>query len=304
MSKILILMSTYNGEKYLREQIESIRNQTIKEDIEILVRDDGSKDGTLEILEEYAEIGTLQFIRGKNIGSAQSFHELLRIAPKYDYYAFADQDDFWLPKKIERALEWLKKRDKPALYGCYKKIVDMNLKPLSINDVAPKYGFLNTLFSNNVVSGCTMVFNNFLREKYLACNEIDREIFHDSYLWKLCVMLGDVYYDYNSYILYRQHGNNTIGYSKTGYLMFFEKIKRMLFQNGYKTNRRLSKLAAAWVNSYSYEIEPSKLKVLKELSMANKSILMRYRLLLEPGLSFFPIYEYLGTKVRIALGWL
>ena len=93
MSKILILMSTYNGEKYLREQIESIRNQTIKEDIEILVRDDGSKDGTLEILEEYAEIGTLQFIRGKNIGSAQSFHELLRIAPKYDYYAFADQDD-------------------------------------------------------------------------------------------------------------------------------------------------------------------------------------------------------------------
>ncbi len=304
MCKILILMSTYNGEKYLKEQIESIRMQTIKEDIDIFVRDDGSVDGTLKILEEYAQIGELKYIKGENIGSAQSFHELLRIAPKADYYAFADQDDVWLPQKMEKAMEYLKCKDKPALYACSKKIVDAKLEELSIKDVAPKLGFLNILFESNVVYGCTMVFNNCLREKYLVCNEINRDIYHDSYLWKLSATLGDVYYDYNSYILYRQHGNNTIGFFKTGYLAFWIRVKRMLFQNGYKTNRRLSSLANAFVSNYKDEIEPSKLKVLMELSMVDKSIMMRYKLLLEPGLNFLPVYEYLGIKARILLGWL
>lgn len=304
MCKILILMSTYNGEKYLRDQIESIRKQTIKENIEILVRDDGSRDGTLEILEEYAEKEILQYIRGENLGSAKSFHELLRIAPEYDYYAFADQDDVWLPQKIEKALEYLEGDNKPALYACSKKIVDMELHPLFIKDAEPKVGFLNTMLDNNVVSGCTMVFNNLLREKYITCKPVNTEIFHDSYLWKLCVVLGNIYYDHNAYILYRQHGNNTIGYLATGYSAFFQRIKRLLFNKGYKTNRILSNLANDWVRNYKYEIEPNKLKVLVELSMVNKSIIMRCKLLAEPGLSFYPIYEYLGTKLRIALGWL
>ena len=92
--KITILLSSYNGEKYIEEQLNSIFNQTY-DNISILVRDDNSKDGTVKILEKYAAQGKLKWYSGENLGCAKSFWDLLCNFGESDYYAFCDQYDVW-----------------------------------------------------------------------------------------------------------------------------------------------------------------------------------------------------------------
>ena len=105
MRNILVLMSTYNGEKYLKEQIDSILAQKNVE-VTIQVRDDGSTDGTIRILEEYQKCGKLNWYSSTNMGPAKSFLDLVYNAPlKYDYYAFCDQDDYWKEDKLYKAIE-------------------------------------------------------------------------------------------------------------------------------------------------------------------------------------------------------
>ena len=127
MRNILVLMSTYNGEKYLKEQIDSILAQKNVE-VTIRVRDDGSTDGTIRILEEYQKCGKLNWYSSTNMGPAKSFLDLVYNAPlKYDYYAFCDQDDYWKEDKLYKAIERLEHfDDKPALYHCELEIVDEN----------------------------------------------------------------------------------------------------------------------------------------------------------------------------------
>lgn len=129
MRNILVLMSTYNGEKYLKEQIDSILAQKNVE-VTIRVRDDGSTDGTIRILEEYQKCGKLNWYSSTNMGPAKSFLDLVYNAPlKYDYYAFCDQDDYWKEDKLYKAIERLEHfDDKPALYHCELEIVDENRK--------------------------------------------------------------------------------------------------------------------------------------------------------------------------------
>ena len=103
-NKVLILVSTYNGEKYLPEQLDSLYAQE-GVDIHILVRDDGSKDNTIGILKNYqGSKGKMTIIEGENIGAGQSFLALINEAttnyPDYDYYAFCDQDDVWYGNKV------------------------------------------------------------------------------------------------------------------------------------------------------------------------------------------------------------
>ncbi len=96
MDSIVVLMSTYNGEKYIREQLDSIFNQE-GIDVKVVVRDDGSKDTTHAILDEYKKTHELVWYTGENLKSARSFMDLIYQAPESDYYAFADQDDYWDP---------------------------------------------------------------------------------------------------------------------------------------------------------------------------------------------------------------
>ena len=101
--KVAVVLSTYNGEKYVKEQLDSILKQTYK-NVEIIVRDDGSKDSTVEIIKEYQEKHkNIKLVVGENLGFIKSFFELLKIA-EADYYSYADQDDIWVKNKIELAV--------------------------------------------------------------------------------------------------------------------------------------------------------------------------------------------------------
>ena len=108
MEKILVMMSTYNGEKYIREQIDSILHQKDVK-VDIVVRDDGSKDNTQNILKNYSsKYKNIKWSQGDNVGPCKSFLELLYSSGEYEYYAFADQDDYWYPNKLKAATEKMK----------------------------------------------------------------------------------------------------------------------------------------------------------------------------------------------------
>ncbi len=213
--KITILLSTYNGVKYLREQLDSLYSQTYIDYIDFLVRDDGSSDETQEILQEYQKNHkNFKWYQGENKRPARSFWELLNKASGSDYYAFSDQDDVWDSDKIEIAIKQLLVLDqsKPLLYMSDVHVVDSELKHISDGfvDTSVPVGYAYSL-SNSVCPGCTFVFNEEARKlatKFDAEEYIDH---HDWTLYKIVVCFGEVIFDKTTHMGYRQHGNNVIG---------------------------------------------------------------------------------------------
>ena len=253
MKKIQVLMSTYNGEKYLREQLDSILSQDCEElglaELSVIIRDDGSKDGTQKILQEYSEKypGKLCWVQGKNCGVIQSFFELLVNAnTDADYFALADQDDYWMTDKLSSGICALEEYNngntkkncdnlcaessvsvgKPLLYCCRPKLVDAGLKELPIDIKRPpvRTGFGNALIEN-VVTGCTVVMNKVLRE--MIAEELPQfTTMHDRWLYLVASCFGAVIYDEEPHICYRQHGGNVMGTSNSRFAELKERLVR------------------------------------------------------------------------------
>lgn len=216
------MLSTYNGHKYIREQLDSLFTQEGVE-IHILVRDDGSKDSTVDILKEYQELyGKMTIHADKNVGAAMSFHTLISYASKevdkYDYFAYADQDDVWMSDKLVSAVKMLDRSGaKTKLYFCLPELVDAELNILP----SKKPCVANNLKGNIVTShilGCTQVFNGHLLRlvSMYRPNTQDRIPLHDG--WTALVAYAfnaDVIFDKDKYIKYRQHGNNVVGSNKS-----------------------------------------------------------------------------------------
>lgn len=230
--KIVVLMSTYNGEKFLREQIDSLLAQTYP--VEIYVRDDGSTDSTQSILDEYRKNKCLEWYTGENLKPAKSFWNLVQTAPQADYYAFCDQDDVWFPDKIERAIKRLtqeENRNRPLLYCSNVTVTDADLKPISKMIAGEVYTDFAHSLIYSLAPGCTMVFNAQARNEMIKYDmNKEFEIIHDWLAHKIIAMLGTVIYDHEMTMYYRQHGNNVIGVQKKGCRIsqFIKKVKRVL----------------------------------------------------------------------------
>lgn len=228
--KVCVVMSTYNGEKYLEEQIESILHQ---KDVEvcIFVRDDGSKDSTVSVLKKYTP-NYLSYEEGDNCGAKNSFLKALYAAPDADYYAFADQDDVWDEDKLSLAICKIKEAEENNIGECIlycgrTRLVDAELNLINTKVSSKKSkktinGFLRGQTRQS--AGCTMVLNRNLKE--LASSYMP-SIFpmHDAWLNNLCLAVGGiVIYDPVPHMNYRQHGNNVVG-GKRG---FVASVKRRL----------------------------------------------------------------------------
>lgn len=209
---IMVLMSTYNGEKYIVEQLESILAQRDVQ-ADIFVRDDGSVDQTCMILEKYEKEGKLSWYAGENLGPAKSFMDLVNRAPDADYYAFADQDDVWNQDKLSiavRMLEQFDAPDTPGLYCSNWELVDEELRPMKGAEHFSTTKFSEALVASNC-TGCTVVFNAVL------CLCLKKEtpkvmVMHDDWAHKVCLAVGGfVCYDPCKRMKYRQHGNNADG---------------------------------------------------------------------------------------------
>ena len=171
--KVAVLISTYNGEKYIREQLDSILNQTYK-NIEIVIRDDGSKDSTIEIIKEYQQKNTNIILKeGTNIGFLKSFFKLLELA-NADFYAYCDQDDIWLENKIKLAVESLEKLDdsKPNMAFANSDYYSENMEFIGKGEEHKTFSFQNSMYEC-VAQGMTMTINQVAKE-YILENKSGR----------------------------------------------------------------------------------------------------------------------------------
>ncbi|GGE27904.1 glycosyltransferase family 2 protein [Streptococcus himalayensis] len=216
--KVNILMSTYNGERFLREQIDSIRRQTVS-DWTLLIRDDGSSDGTRDIIEEYCQKDErISFINPDdttNLGVINSFHTLLQYKAA-DYYFFSDQDDVWLEHKLEWQLEEAQAypADKPLLVYTDLTVVGQDLTIMHESMVKTQSDHANTLLvqelTENTVTGGVAMVNHTLAELWTG-QEAHALLMHDWYLALVAAALGNLVYIEQPTELYRQHEANVLG---------------------------------------------------------------------------------------------
>ena len=236
--KIEILLATYNGEKYLNEQIDSIINQTYK-NWKLLIRDDGSEDRTLEILKEYEKrderISILRDNKG-NLGFVKNFEELLKNSSE-EFIMFSDQDDYWLENKIEKYIGVLENLDveklkKPLLIHSNSFVCDEKLNILKKNfvdsKVALQYGG-NGYFFAYFVQGSTTLINRKLID--LGLPFLKSVTLHDRYFHLLVEFFGNRIFIDESLIKYRQHRNNEIGAKSS-------IIKKILFKRYFDDSDR------------------------------------------------------------------
>lgn len=234
---VTILMATYNGSSYLSQQLDSILAQTYQ-NWKLLVRDDCSTDNTMDILKKYQEQDQRIMIldnKGMNLKTIGNFFELIQNAPDSDYYALCDQDDFWYPQKLERAIFCLENQFDdnriPLLYCGAKEITDENLKVEQISVIKnPKLTWQSALVEN-ICTGCTCVFNQVLRQKAVLYTP-QKCVMHDWWLYLLAVGMGKVYYDEKPYIRYRQHRNNVCGDIDSGWKLFCYRVQQLFSKRG------------------------------------------------------------------------
>jgi glycosyltransferase involved in cell wall biosynthesis len=228
-----VILSTFNGEKYLVEQLESLLGQNYSP-IKILIRDDGSTDKTVNLLKSYEEKHeNIEVIYGKNIGVIQSFFELLHLVPESAaYIALCDQDDIWINTKISRAVEQLSQADpeKASLYFCRLNIVDEKLNTLFLSRLPSRAISFSNALVENIATGCSMVLNQqalrLLKNKHPDFKKIQM---HDAWIYQVISALGKVIYDTEPQILYRQHSSNTVG-AQQGLSLLLSRIKRFVNQ--------------------------------------------------------------------------
>lgn len=298
MNTVCVLMSTYNGEKYLEDQIKSVLTQD-GVNVHLVVRDDGSHDRTLDILRKYKDIDIIQ---GTNVGPCRSFLELIRTAPDADYYAFCDQDDIWDEDKLKIAIEQIGLHDGhiPVMYYSNLEVVDEQLKFYRLShdhnlEGANKYAAL----MESMPTGCTIVFNKYAEQ--IMRNRIpDNCTMHDTWIYMVCKMLGEVIYDDHAHIKYRQHGNNVIGTSlkKNSINRYIDKFLRIF-------NRKLQPVYTNALNFYNqyHDLlsEEDKGKIMLIINY-KKGLADRFKLLFSKELVASSNARNFRNRLRIILG--
>ena len=257
MEQVVILLSTYNGQQYLKEQIDCILAQTYPGHITVLIRDDGSSDGTEAIAQSYqpGENRRVEFVKAENVGPQRSFLELVRMAPEADYYFFADQDDVWDTDKIAIAVAAMESRQGPACYCSNFRHSHMDLTIYEEKALAqpPLFTPLQIIFYNQI-PGCVMGFNNALMA-LLKQLQLDSCMMHDSLALSLAAACGEVIYDDMPRITHRIHASNVVGHGHKKMRLHKwipEKLKLLVKKENYD----LSDMAAQFLAVAGDRIHP------------------------------------------------
>ena len=234
MKKIIVLLSSYNGEKYIKTQIDSILNQKVDADIELIIRDDGSTDNTLDILDDFRKLNSnITVIRGENLGYVASFFELISNAPDSDYYSLSDQDDKWMEDKLQIAIDKLNDIENidpnmPLLYGSCSFLVQDDM---SIYGETQKNIRGITLYNSliqNILPGHSQVMNRRFINIIRSININPSMIYvHDLFLTNIAQIHGKIIFDNHSHTFYRQGKENSLGYGTSKISWVEQRIKRI-----------------------------------------------------------------------------
>lgn len=272
--RIAVLLSTYNGSSYIEEQLESLQTQSYS-DFKVYIRDDGSKDDTVEKIASFCnKDDRFTFLEDNvNLGCAGSFLKLLRSVIA-DVYMFCDQDDVWLNNKIERVYNHFSMfNDGPSLYHSDLKVVDENLDTL--HDSFMSYQNMSAdnsmnkknIFIQNFVVGCTSAINNELALKVLNVNINPNCIaMHDWWIALTARTFGDIYFDKERTILYRQHSKNVLGAKPntlTRYLNSFFSGEGLKKVRDFRLT--VSMQAESFLKTYYNDLTPETISALKSV---------------------------------------
>lgn len=294
-----ILLATYNGAKYLPEQLDSIARQTYKR-WSLTVSDDGSHDGTQDIVKSFADRvqQPVRMLQGPSLGSStHNFFHLIQQAPAdsvQDLYAFCDQDDVWLDHKLERAVAWHAKHlsQQVRLYCGRTQFVNEQLQPIGLSpDIKRPPSFGNALVQN-IASGNTMVFSHAVLISQQKVQP-QHSIWHDwtTYL-VVTALAGEVRFEDLPCLLYRQHQGNVVG-SNNSVIQLLSSIKLSL--NGryqFRISKNLLALKDLQLHESKMVQEQSSLVAnlrasrapLRRLQLLNRSKLRRQGWLSNAGL--------------------
>lgn len=273
-----ILLASYNGEKYIAEQIESILQQDYN-DFRIIIRDDGSSDNTVEIIKEYCKKYPQKIILIQDAikckSAQKNFFELLHYAQS-EYVMFCDQDDWWLPNKVSACMHEMKKLEKnyskdiPILVYAEYKVVGKNLEDIGFNhkksQVAKHYHELNRLLVQNYITGCLILMNKSL---YFAMGEYNESIpMHDGWAALCASSLGKISHIDDVVMLYRQHGGNCAGALDVTDVRY--RIRRLFDPNSRNSMHVYIKQAQLLLKRYANQIPEDKKKCLEEFISIEK----------------------------------
>lgn len=289
MEKIDILLATYNGEKFVKEQIESILNQTY-ENFNLIISDDASTDNTLNILEEYEKKDTRikVFKKEKNKGLIDNFEFLLKNVTS-DYFMFSDQDDIWKKDKIEKSINKLKEESLGLVY------TDLEIVDEKLNVIYPsywkykqiykkiiKYNNFEALYLNNFVTGCTILAKSKYIKDILPLPRNSKFVLHDYWTALIISAKDKISYVEEPTIQYRQHKNNRVGSSrKSDQLENFEDLRNLFIKvkiehfEVFKEN--IEKIKTKEISKYTNEALKyfENLKKVKYINLKNWNLFFR-----------------------------
>ncbi|MEH7014785.1 glycosyltransferase family 2 protein [Neobacillus niacini] len=274
-TQIEILLATYNGEKYIEEQLNSILNQSYNNWF-LLIRDDGSKDKTVEIIKKYITIHSDKMeliVDGeKNLGPSGNFSKLLSLA-KANYMMFCDQDDVWNANKIEvtfqkmQELEKEFKDDLPLLVHTDLEVVDGELNTIApsmfaFQNLNSGYSSVNQLLVQSNVTGCTVMINKKLKE--MAEPIPNGIIMHDWWLALVAAAFGRIGFINKATIKYRQHGNNDTGAKGYAFKYFFNRASNI--KKTYAIVKRNLRQAEIFYNTFKDVIDKETMGIVMKYS--------------------------------------
>ena len=265
--RVQVLLSTYNGERYLREQLDSFVAQTAFDTMSVLIRDDGSSDGTCAILSEYAQRYGFVVEYGENVGITESYLWLLRHSDRnIEYFAFSDQDDVWLPDKIETALRSLDALDRnsPRLFASLSEIVDESLLHIGVS-LQPRreVGFYNAMVQN-ACPGHTQVFDSRLRDILCRIRCPEDVLVIDWWVYLAAAAMGTIRFEPRILVRHRQHDDNAVGYRISAFSQFFIRLKRTHSGEAANITRQLRSFLATYEECLPEEYRVEILRFLSE----------------------------------------
>ena len=290
---VAVLLATFNGEKYLPDFLESLLSQTFRE-FALIVRDDGSSDKTVSILNNYADKLSITIVNSSvRLGAARNFIQLLiDCESTYDYYFFADQDDYWNSEKINNAVKKLSlKKNLPVLYCSGVELVDSNLSHISFSS-APRFIGLNNALVENIATGCTMAFTS--RARSLVVDNLPNTIsMHDWWFYIVISAFGEIIYDDFISVKYRQHGANTIGVAANSYQDLMRRSKRF-FSKTRSGVFGIAEQAAELYRCFGPLLSKQDIKLIESLTLGKNTVLGKFRLTFTSG---FVRQKYLDTAI-------
>lgn len=294
---ITIILCTYNGAEYLSDQLKSLSDQTVRPN-QLVLRDDGSNDSSVDIVtlwggEHGIDIKIIQ--DGERLGPARSFMSALSAADSADFYFFCDQDDIWLPGKIENALSALRKfpKNTPHLYASRLYIVDAELKKQSLSAI-PHHLSFNSAVCESVLTGCTMAFNDALKV-ILTRNNPNYFLMHDWWCYLVASCFGVVTYDSNPHILYRQHSNNVVGVGPSGLKSVWIKLNRY-FSFGRKQR---SQQLEEFICLFSVKLSMDQKTIIEKLTRKDRHFFYRLCIALTLPIKRQSVISQLSTRFSI-----